>query len=38
MSHASLIIEIMTTALMHSNFGQTSLSSAYGYRTMQQLK
>jgi len=28
MSHASLIIEIMTTALVRGNFGRTSLSSA----------
>jgi len=37
MSHTHLIIENMTTALMCSNFGRTSLSSA-GYKTMQQLK
>ena len=36
-SQACLIIEIMTTALMRSNFGRTSLSSA-GCGTMQQLK
>jgi len=32
MSNASLIIEIMTTALVRSNFGWTRLSSA-GYKT-----
>jgi len=37
MYYASLIIEIMTTALMRSNVGWTSLSSA-GRGTVQQLK
>jgi len=37
MSHASLIIKIMTTVIIRSNFGRTSLSTA-GYKTMQQLQ